>query len=70
MRCRRDTKSVYWKALMGEIQRFTGISDPYDAFSSDVNLRSDRETAEQTSGKSGTRWRTGLVSNDRSAFAH
>jgi adenylylsulfate kinase-like enzyme len=47
MRCRRDTKSVSWKALMGEIQRFTGISDPYDAFSSDVNLRSDRE---QTSG--------------------
>jgi adenylyl-sulfate kinase len=68
----RDTKGLYRKALAGEIQSFTGISDPYEApFSAEVNLRSDRETAEQSVGKI---WdalaERGLISNDRSAFAH
>ena len=28
---RRDTKGLYKKALAGEIQQFTGVSDPYEA---------------------------------------
>ena len=28
---RRDTKGLYRKALAGEIQQFTGVSDPYEA---------------------------------------
>jgi hypothetical protein len=27
-----STKNVYWKALIGEIQRFTGMSDPCNAW--------------------------------------
>jgi adenylylsulfate kinase len=27
---RRDTKGLYQKALAGEIERFTGVSDPYE----------------------------------------
>ena len=28
---RRDTKGLYMRALSGELKRFTGISDPYEA---------------------------------------
>ena len=68
----RDTKGLYRKALAGEIQHFTGISDPYEApYSAEVNLRSDRETPEESVEKI---WdalmERGLISNDRSAFAH
>ncbi len=45
----RDTKGLYRKALAGEMQHFTGISDPYEApDSAEVNVRSDRETAEES----------------------
>jgi len=68
----RDTKGLYRKALAGEIAHFTGISDPYEApYSAEVNLRSDRETPEESVEKI---WdaltERGLISNDRSAFAH
>jgi adenylylsulfate kinase-like enzyme len=68
----RDTKGLYRKALAGEIQHFTGISDPYEApYSAEVNLRSDRETPEESVEKI---WdaltERSLISNDRSAFAH
>src|SRR6185503_21146261 len=65
----RDTKGLYRKALAGEIAHFTGISDPYEApYSAEVNLRSDRETPEESVEKI---WdaltERGLISNDRSA---
>jgi adenylylsulfate kinase len=42
---RRDTKGLYRKALEGEIQNFTGISDPYEApLAADVILETDKET--------------------------
>jgi len=68
----RDTKGLYRRALAGEIEHFTGISDPYEApFSAEVNLRSDRETPAESMEKI---WdalaERGLGSNDRSAFAH
>jgi adenylyl-sulfate kinase len=68
----RDPKGLYRRALAGEIAHFTGISDPYEApFSAEVNLRSDRETPEQSVEKI---WdalaERGLISNDRSTFAH
>ena len=28
--CRRDPKGLYKKAMSGEIENFTGISDPYE----------------------------------------
>ena len=68
----RDTKGLYRKALAGQLAHFTGISDPYEApFSAEVNIRSDRETPEQSVNKI---WEAlaerGLVSNDRSTFSH
>jgi adenylylsulfate kinase len=40
----RDVKGLYQKALAGEIQHFTGVSDPYEAPEHpDVLVRSDRE---------------------------
>ncbi len=43
----RDVKGLYKKALAGEIQNFTGVSDPYEAPANpDVLVESDRETVE------------------------
>ena len=40
----RDVKGLYRKALAGEIQNFTGVSDPYEPpLSPDVVVQSDRE---------------------------
>ena len=37
------------KALRGEIQNFTGVSDPYEPpVSPDIHLRSDRETVDES----------------------
>lgn len=45
----RDVKGLYARARSGEIQQFTGISDPYEAPSSaEVVLHTDRETPEQS----------------------
>jgi len=44
---RRDPKGLYRKALAGEIQAFTGVSDPYEPpLRPDVTLHSDRDTPE------------------------
>jgi adenylyl-sulfate kinase len=45
----RDVKGLYRKALAGEIQRFTGISDPYEApLAPEVTVHSARETVEES----------------------
>ena len=46
---RRDRKGLYAKALKGELQNFTGISDPYEPpLSADVTVHSDRESVDQS----------------------
>ncbi|NQU82919.1 MAG: adenylyl-sulfate kinase [Parcubacteria group bacterium] len=44
----RDTKGLYAKARKGEIQNFTGISDPYEAPENpEIELFTNRETLEE-----------------------
>jgi adenylylsulfate kinase len=46
---RRDVKGLYVKAMAGEIQNFTGVSDPYEPpLSPEVTLRTAEETPEQS----------------------
>lgn len=46
---RRDVKGLYEKALAGEIQNFTGISDPYEAPEHpEVRVSSETQTVEQS----------------------
>jgi adenylyl-sulfate kinase len=68
----RDVKGLYKRAMAGEIPHFTGISDPYEApLSPEVTVDSGLETPEQSVEKIwATLERLGLVSFDRSAFAH
>ena len=68
----RDVKGLYKRAMAGEIPHFTGISDPYEApLSPEVTVDSGQETPEQSVEKIwATLERLGLVSFDRSAFAH
>ena len=41
----RDVKGLYQKALAGEIQRFTGVSDPYEEpIDPDITVETDLET--------------------------
>ncbi len=48
----RDVKGLYQKALAGEIQNFTGISDPYEPpLAPDVTIHSDRESADESAAK-------------------
>jgi adenylylsulfate kinase len=43
----RDVKGLYKKARRGEVARFTGVSDPYEApVAPDVSLRTDLESKE------------------------
>lgn len=68
----RDVKGLYKKALAGEIGQFTGISDPYEPPAApEVTIHSSQETPQESVD---TIWATlerlGLVSIDRSAFAH
>ena len=45
---KRDVKGLYKKALAGEIEHFTGVSDPYELPTApEVTIRSDCETPEQ-----------------------
>lgn len=45
----RDVKGLYKRALSGEIQHFTGISDPYEApVDPDIVVRSDRESVDES----------------------
>ncbi len=42
---RRDVKGLYAKALRGEIENFTGVSDPYEEpLSPDVVVETDRQS--------------------------
>jgi adenylyl-sulfate kinase len=48
----RDVKGMYSKAFAGEIDNFTGVSDPYEAPETpDVHLHTDPETAEESAGR-------------------
>jgi len=44
----RDVKGLYKKARRGEIQGFTGVSDPYEPpLAPEVVVRTDRESKEE-----------------------
>jgi hypothetical protein len=46
---RRDTKGVYARALSGEIEHFSGISDPYEEpLSPEVIVNTDRQGPTQS----------------------
>ncbi len=48
----RDVKGMYKKALAGEIQNFTGISDPYEEpLNPEFVVETDKETLEESVGK-------------------
>jgi adenylyl-sulfate kinase len=68
----RDVKGLYKKAIAGEIQHFTGISDPYEPpLAPEVTVNSSVETPEESLDKI---WAVlenrGLVRFNRSALAH
>ena len=45
----RDPKGLYKKALAGEIESFTGISDPYESPEDpEIHLRTGEETEEES----------------------
>jgi adenylylsulfate kinase len=49
---RRDRKGLYAKALRGEIQHFTGVSDPYEPPATpELVVHSDRETVAESVGR-------------------
>ena len=49
---RRDTKGLYAKALRGEIDQFTGISDPYEEpLAPELVLDTERETPQDSVAK-------------------
>jgi adenylyl-sulfate kinase len=48
----RDVKGLYKKALAGEIENFTGVSDPYEPPTNpDVTIDSSTETVEESLAK-------------------
>lgn len=48
----RDVKGLYKKALAGEIQHFTGVSDPYEAPENpDVRVSSDSQSVEESTAQ-------------------
>lgn len=49
---RRDVKGLYEKALKGEIENFTGISDPYEEpLNPEVTIDSELETEDESLAK-------------------
>jgi adenylylsulfate kinase len=49
---RRDTEGLYARARAGEIDDFTGVSDPYEPPEApEVHIRSDRESADHAAAK-------------------
>ena len=49
---RRDVKGLYKKAIAGELQHFTGVSDPYEVPANpDVVVDSERETVDESVSK-------------------
>jgi adenylylsulfate kinase len=48
----RDVKGLYKRALAGEIERFTGVSDPYEPPTApDAIVETDRETVDESLAK-------------------
>jgi len=48
----RDVKGLYKKALAGELQNFTGVSDPYEEpLHAEVVLETDKETEQESLNK-------------------
>jgi len=48
----RDVKGLYRKALAGEIEKFTGVSDPYEApVEPEITVETDRETIQESTRK-------------------
>ena len=48
----RDVKGLYKKAFAGEIEQFTGVSDPYEPPNApDLILKTDEETPEESAGR-------------------
>ncbi len=48
----RDVKGLYKKALAGEIEQFTGVSDPYEEpLDPELIVETDRETVEESAAK-------------------
>lgn len=46
---RRDVKGLYKKALAGEIQNFTGVSDPYEPpLNPELTVDSERQTVDES----------------------
>ena len=46
---RRDSKGLYAKALAGEIQHFTGVSDPYEPpVAAEIVVQTDREPVDDS----------------------
>jgi adenylylsulfate kinase len=46
---RRDRKGLYVKALRGEIEHFTGVSDPYEPpLAPEIHVRTDRESIDES----------------------
>lgn len=46
---RRDVKGLYKKALAGEIQNFTGVSDPYEApLKPEIAVNSERQSEQES----------------------
>ena len=49
---KRDVKGLYKKAFAGEIEQFTGVSDPYEPPAApDLILKTDEETPEESARK-------------------
>lgn len=49
---RRDVKGLYARAMKGEIDNFTGVSDPYEEpLDAEVIAETDRETEEESAAK-------------------
>jgi adenylylsulfate kinase len=48
----RDVKGLYKKALAGEIDNFTGVSDPYEEpLNAEVTIESDKESVDESLAK-------------------
>lgn len=48
----RDVKGLYKKAFSGEIEQFTGVSDPYEPPAApDLTLKTDEESPEESARK-------------------
>jgi adenylylsulfate kinase len=48
----RDVKGLYKKAFAGEIEQFTGVSDPYEPPAApELHLKTDEETPEESASR-------------------